>query len=83
MKITIEINDDLLIRIQELAREEKTSVDALAEAGLRRVLEVQETKQAKLKWEPLVCFRGSGLTDEFKNASWEEILDESYRGRGT
>ena len=33
------------------------------------------------KWKP-VTFRGDGLTDEFKNAGWDKIRDEIYRGRG-
>jgi hypothetical protein len=51
----------------------------LTEQGLRIVLkEKQQTK----KLPPLVTFRGKGLTDEFKNASWEKIRDEIYRGHG-
>jgi hypothetical protein len=31
---------------------------------------------------PLVTSGGDGLTDEFKNAGWDKIRDEIYRGRG-
>jgi hypothetical protein len=79
MKTTIEIADDLFERVQRVARKEKTTFRSLTEQGLRIVLkEKQQTK----KLPPLVTFRGKGLTDEFKNASWEKIRDEIYRGHG-
>jgi hypothetical protein len=81
MKTTIEISDDLFLRIQRLARKEKTTLRALTETGLRKVL--SERISAKRKTlPPLVTFNGGGLTDEFKNATWEQIRDEIYRGRG-
>lgn len=81
MKTTIEIADDLFERAQGLARTEKTTFRAIAEQGLRLVLKEKQAKPAKWKWKPLVV-QGGGLTDEFKNASWEKIRDEIYRGRG-
>jgi hypothetical protein len=81
VKVTIEIHDHLLERIQQLAREENTTVSALVDRGLRLVLEEKEGKSAKWKWNPVTC--GGGLTGEFKNASWEKIRDEIYKGRGS
>ena len=81
MKTTIEIADDLLERAQGLARKEKTTFRALTEQGLRLVLkEKQQSKTRKLP--PLVTVRGGGLTEEFKNATWEQLRDEIYRGHG-
>ena len=81
MKTTIEIADDLFERVQRVARKEKTTFRSLTEQGLRIVLkEKQQNKPKKLP--PLVTFRGQGLTDEFKNASWEKIRDEIYKGHG-
>ena len=81
MKTTIEIADDLFERTQALARQEKTTFRALTEQGLRLVL--KEKKQAKPKsLPPLVTVRGQGLSEEFKNANWEQIRDEIYRGHG-
>ena len=80
MKTTIEIADDLFERAQQLARKEKTTFRSLTEQGLRLVLKEKQGKPKKLP--PLVTFRGEGLTDEFKNASWEQIRDEIYKGRG-
>ena len=44
------------------------------------MLREKEGKPKKLP--PLVTVRGRGLTGEFKNATWERIRDEIYRGRG-
>ena len=80
MKTTIEIADDLFERAQRVARKEKTTFRSLTEHGLRLVLKEKQGKPQKLP--PLVTVRGNGLTDEFKNAPWEKIRDEIYRGRG-
>ena len=81
MKTTIEIADDLFTRAQELARKEETTFRALTEEGLRLVLQGQRKKQTKLP--PLPTGGLGGLTEEFKDKTWQEILEESYRGRGT
>lgn len=81
MKTTIEIADDLFARAQRVARKEKTTFRALTEQGLRIVLKEKQAKTVKWRWKPLVV-QGGGLTDEFKNASWEKIRDEIYRGQG-
>ena len=81
MKTTIEIADDLFRRAQNVAREQKTTFRALTEEGLRLVLKEKKGKKKKL---PPLKTSGSGwLTEEFKNKTWQEIIDESYRGRGT
>ena len=80
MKTTIEIADDLFERAQRFARKEKTTFRSLTEQGLRLVLKEKQGKAKKLP--PLVTVGGGGLTDEFKNASWEKFRDEIYRGRG-
>ncbi len=80
MKTTIEIADDLFARAQQVARREKTTFRALTEAGLRQVLMEKQAKTAKWKWKPIT--RGGGMTPEFKNAGWDKIRDEIYRGRG-
>jgi hypothetical protein len=81
MKTTIEIADDLFERAQRVARKEKTTFRSLTEQGLRLVLKEKQARPVKWKWKP-VTFRGGGLTDEFKNASWEKIRNEIYRGHG-
>ncbi len=81
LKTTIEIADDLFARVQDVAHREKTTFRALTEHGLRLML--KEKQQAKSKrLPPLVTVRGRGLTDKFKNANWEKLRNEIYRGRG-
>jgi hypothetical protein len=80
MKTTIEIADDLFERAQRLARKEKTTFRSLTEQGLRLVLKEKQSKPRELP--QLVTVRGNGLTEEYKNASWDKIRDEIYRGRG-
>ncbi len=81
VKTTIEIADDLFERVQRVAREEKTTFRSLTEQGLRIVLREKQQGSAR-KLPPLVTFRGKGLTDEFKHASWDKIRDDIYRGHG-
>ena len=81
MKTTIEIADDLFTRAQGLARREKTTFRALTEQGLRLVLK-EKTQRKPKPLPPLVTVRGGGLTEEFKNATWDQIRDEIYRGHG-
>ena len=80
MKTTIEIADDLFERAQEVARKERITFRSLVELGLRLVL--NEKRARFVKPPPLITAGGDGLTKEFKNASWEKIRDEIYRGRG-
>jgi len=79
MKTTIEIADDLFERVQRVARKEKTTFRSLTEQGLRLVLKEKQSKPKKLP--PLVTVPGA-LTDEFKDAPWEKIRDEIYKGCG-
>ena len=79
MKTTIEIEDDLFRRAQTVAREQKTTLRALTEEGLRLVH--KEKRGKAWKWKPVVV-RGKGLSEDFKDTGWDRICDEVYRGRG-
>ncbi|MDZ7627025.1 MAG: type II toxin-antitoxin system VapB family antitoxin [Parvularculaceae bacterium] len=81
MKTTIDIPDALLAEAQELARREKTTLRALTQEGLRKVIAEKKAKKTPFKLRD-VSFGGDGLNDEFKNASWEQIRDAIYEGRG-
>src|ERR1043166_1834601 len=81
MKTTIEIADDLFGRAQRRARKERTTFHALTDQGSRMELKKKQSKAAKWKWKP-VTFKGAGVTDEFRNAPWEEIRDEIYKAMG-
>ena len=78
MKTTIVIADDLFRRTQKVAQKEKTTFRALTEQGLRLVLERKERRGEKLP--PLVTVRGTGVNARY--ASWEELREAVYEGRG-
>jgi hypothetical protein len=80
MKTTIEIADDIFERASELARKEKTTFRSLTEEGLRMVLEAKRVRGRRLP--PLVRVRGQGLSAAFRDAPWQEMRDEAYKGRG-
>lgn len=80
MKTTIEISDPLLREARDVAAREGVTLRALVERGLHRVVDESRTRKPfKLRD---VSFKGEGLTPEFRNASWDDIRDEIYRGRG-
>jgi predicted nucleic acid-binding protein len=72
MKATIEIADDLFRRAQHVAREEKTTLRALTEQGLRLVLKERETKAVEWKWTPVVV-HGKGLNEQFRKGGWDKL----------
>jgi len=80
MKTTIEISDPLLQRAKRLASERGTTLRELVEAGLRRVLEDEVSAKAFVLRDLRVA--GSGLQTEFQSASWAQIRDAAYDGRG-
>jgi len=81
MKTTVHISDALLTQAKHLASQEQTTVRALIEEGLRRILiERKAAKPFKLR---RVTFRGKGLQSRMAGASWQEIRDKIYEGRGT
>ena len=80
MKTTVEIPDALLEQAKRLASQEHTTVRALMEGGLRRLMaERKEAKPFKLR---KVSFRGNGLQPQMAGAAWEGIRDAAYEGRG-
>jgi hypothetical protein len=80
MKTTIEISDSLLEEARRLAAKEGTTVRALVEQGLRRVVAERKSRSAfKLR---RATFRGDGLQPSAAGATWEQIRDSVYEGRG-
>jgi hypothetical protein len=81
MKTTVEISDTLLREARDVAARRGMTLRAIIEQGLRRVIdEARRPKPFKLR---KVGFGGTGLQPEFKDASWEQLRDTIYRGRGT
>jgi hypothetical protein len=81
MKTTLDISDNLFLRAKRLAREEKTTFRNLAEEGLARVLDERE-RSGPAKIRP-VTFKGKGLNPELRGASWGQLRDFAYEGRGS
>ena len=80
MKTTVEIPDSLLAAARRTANREKTTVRALVEEGLRKVLDERSGRPAfRLR---KVTFRGQGLQPEVAGAGWDRIRDLSYEERG-
>jgi hypothetical protein len=78
MKTTVDINDALLEEAKRRAEVERTTLRALIEEGLRRLLSEREGG------EPFslrrVTFGGQGVSPEA--TSWDEVRRRAYEGRG-
>jgi hypothetical protein len=77
MKTTIDIADPILHEARRLAQREGTTLRALVEDGLRRVVS-HRSKNKPYRFR-LVTSGGGGLTPEAQQMSWSEIRDLSYR----
>ena len=80
MKTTVEIADSLLASAKRLAAERGTTLRALVEMGLRRVLEDSQSSERFRLRDASVD--GRGLQPEFRDGDWEQIRDAAYEGRG-
>lgn len=78
MKTTIELSDALARRAKELAASEGTSLRALVEDGLRRVLAERECRGFRLR---NASVGGKGMRPEFRDAGWDRIRDALYAPR--
>jgi Arc/MetJ family transcription regulator len=80
MKTTIDISDALLDEARKVAAREGTTVKALVEQGLRRVL--SERKRGTAFRLRNATFRGNGLQSGLDGTDWERIRALAYEGRG-
>jgi hypothetical protein len=80
MKMTINISDALYKKALKLAVEQRTTLKALVEEGLRRIIaERQGGTPFKLR---KATFRGKRLQPDVKHGGWQGIRDSIYEGRG-
>lgn len=79
MKTTIDIADALLARAKKVAAREHTTVRALVEESLRRLL-AERDQAGSVEIKP-VTFRGEGL-QELGSRGWEAQRDMIYEDRG-
>ena len=81
MKTTVDIQDALLDEARKIAAQENTTVKAMVEEGLRKVLAQRKKKESfQLR---KVTFKGGGLQPQLSEGSWNEIRDLAYEGRGS
>lgn len=80
MKTTVDISDSLLRDARKLAAREGIALRELMERGLRRVL--AETKQGAPFKLRRASFKGNGLQEAARDASWDDIHELIYRGQG-
>ncbi|HEV2720496.1 MAG TPA: type II toxin-antitoxin system VapB family antitoxin [Thermoanaerobaculia bacterium] len=80
MKTTLEMPDSLLDEAKRVAANEETTLRALMEEGLRRVL--AERKQRRKFHLRRATFKGKGLQPGIAEGDWERIRDLAYEGRG-
>jgi Bacterial antitoxin of type II TA system, VapB len=79
MKTTVHISDALLEEAQRLATHEGTTLKALINEGLQKI--VRERTRSKVFKLRDCSVGGQGLHPDFKDASWEAIRDMIYEGR--
>jgi len=80
MKTTVEIPQTLLDEARKLASQEGTTLRALVEEGLRRI--IAERRHAGAFRLRQATFKGTGLQVGVAGAPWERIRDMAYEGRG-
>ena len=81
MKTTVDLPDSLLDRARKVAAREGTSIRALIEESLQRVLADHE-KGAPFSLRH-VTFGGQGLHPDLRGRAWSDILDTSYGERSS
>jgi hypothetical protein len=80
MKTTVQIPDSLLEEARAVANREQTTLKALIQEGLQRILTERKTR-SRFHLRP-ATFKGQGLHPDLKGVSWETIREKSYEGRG-
>ncbi|OFW09293.1 MAG: hypothetical protein A3H96_16870 [Acidobacteria bacterium RIFCSPLOWO2_02_FULL_67_36] len=81
MKTTIELSDAALREAKRVADREGTSLRALLEEGLRRVLADRRARRGGFRLRR-ATFKGQGLSAEFEGESWPAVRDTIYREHG-
>lgn len=68
------------VEAKKVAAREHTTVRALIEQGLRRIL--AERKRRTCLQLRKATFKGKGLQPPLEGSVWERIRDRAYEGRG-
>ena len=79
MKTTVHIADSVFDEARKLAERDQTTLKALVEEGLRRVI-TERKRRARFRLRR-ASFKGNGLQAHLNGASWEHIRELGYEGR--
>lgn len=79
IKTTIEISDALLEQAKRLARSRRSTLRALVEEGLRRVLEHEPDAGFRLEDASV---GGEGVRADIREGDWARLAELTYEGRG-
>ena len=80
MKTTLDISDPLLREARKVVARERTTLRALVEQGLRRLI---AEKQRRPKFQlRKASFKGRGLRPELRDAGWDRLRELAYERRG-
>ena len=79
MKTTIEIADAIGEQARRVAAREGTTLRALVEEGLRKVL--RETARRRTFTLRDASYKGKGLNPALTGAGWERVRELAYEGR--
>jgi hypothetical protein len=82
MKTTIQISDSLFKEARKVAQQERTTLKALVEEGLHKIISDRHRRKSKSFRLRKATFKGKGLQPHLAGATWDQILDISYEGRG-
>jgi hypothetical protein len=81
MKTTVEISPALLAAAKKRAAGRGTTLRALIEEGLRRVLDEEQTARRGFRLRD-ASVRGKGLQPGVREGDWEQLAELIYQGRG-
>jgi hypothetical protein len=81
MKTTIDISTPLLQAAKELAAREHTTLRALVEEGLRKVVEERERSDAAFELRD-ASVGGNGIRPGIDEGDWATLRSLAYEGRG-
>ncbi len=80
MKTTIQLPDSLFEEARKLAQRDRTTLKALVEQGLRQVI-AERKRRGGFRMRK-ATFKGEGLNPQLAGASWEQVRELIYEGRG-
>jgi hypothetical protein len=81
MKTTIDLADALAKKAKRLAERNGQTLRAVIEDGIRLALRESRHGGGEFRLKD-ARVRGKGLRPGFESASWSEIRDAAYKGRG-